>query len=126
MLIDRRFLIIALMLAGSAVALGAFGTHGLAKILSEAQLQTFNTAVRYQMYHGLALLMISVCGQAFKQSMWKVGQWLLVVGTIVFSLSLYLYLAFSIKALAMITPLGGSAMILGWLWLIVAVWKKEQ
>lgn len=122
----KGFLIAALVLILTAVALGAFGAHGLANILSEQQLVTFETAVKYQMYHGLGLLVISMMSQAFHRAYWKIGQWCLFVGVLGFSASLYLYLATQLRFWVFITPLGGSAMILGWLWLIAAAWKGRD
>lgn len=122
----RGFLISALMLILSAVALGAFGAHGLENKLNAQQLATFETAVQYQMYHGLGLLMTSLMSKAFNKAYWKIGQWCLIFGVLGFSVSLYLYLATQLRFLVFITPLGGTAMILGWLWLIAGAWKGQD
>ena len=124
--VNKGFLVTALVFICLAVALGAFGAHGLAKILTEKQLATFDSAVKYQMYHGLGLLVLSLSGNAFHAKFWILGQRLLVVGTIGFSASLYSYLATDLKVFAYFTPLGGSALILGWLWLIVGAWKGPK
>lgn len=120
----KAFLVAGLFFALSAVLLGAFGAHALQSVLTEAQQNTFETAVRYQMYHALALIVLSVSAKAFHPKKWYWGMILLVAGTGVFSISLYLYVATSLRMFAIITPLGGSALILGWLWLIVGAVKK--
>ena len=122
----KPYLIVALCFIMTGVGLGAFGAHGLSNILDEHQLSTFETAVRYQMYHGIALLIVSVSGHVFTTRCWTIGQKLLIAGTFVFSVSLYLYLATQVSLFAMATPLGGSALILGWLWLIVGVIKGSN
>jgi len=123
---QRRFLLAGLFFAMTAVALGAFGAHGLKSVLSEGQLATFETAVRYQMYHALALIGLSLAGSLFNEKKWRVGGLLLCAGTAVFSCTLYLYLATGVTGFAMLTPLGGSALIIGWLWLIVGAWQGKH
>src|ERR1700752_651497 len=88
---DRLFFIIGSISGGLGVALGAFGAHGLRARLSPEMLATFETGVRYQMYHALALLAV-----AFAISRWPstnfpvLAGWLFVAGTVLFSGSLYL------------------------------------
>jgi uncharacterized membrane protein YgdD (TMEM256/DUF423 family) len=101
-------------LAGLGVALGAFGAHALRASVSPQLLATFETGVRYQMYHGLGLLALA----------WAVGRWpavrlapavwLLVGGTVVFSGSLYLLVLTGHRWLGAVTPIGGVALIAGW------------
>ena len=102
------------ILGGLGVALGAFGAHALRDQLSARQLEVFETGVRYQMYHSLALLALA----------WAIDRWplrklqttavLLVVGTIVFSGSLQLLAVTDVRWLGAVTPLGGITLILGW------------
>lgn len=126
MTLQKLFLIVSLFILASAVGAGAFGAHGLKDSLSAQHFATFETAVRYQMYHGLGILMVSVGQRLFQYKSWLFGQSLLVIGTVLFSATLYLYVSTEIKAFAMATPLGGSALILGWLWLIVGAWKGHK
>lgn len=122
---DRRFAIIAALLALLAVALGAFGAHALQERLPAGDLGIFDTAVRYQMYHALGLLAVA----------WALGRWperrllpwaggSLLAGTLVFSGSLYLLLASGQRWLGAITPLGGLLMILGWALVAFALWRN--
>ncbi|RPJ67185.1 DUF423 domain-containing protein [Alteromonas sediminis] len=119
----KYFLLVGLFYAMTAVALGAFGAHGLKAVLTDMQLQTFETAVRYQMYHALALIALSFVSQPFERKKWLTGCGLLCIGTAGFSCSLYAYIGTGLTGFAMVTPLGGSALILGWIWLIIAAWQ---
>jgi uncharacterized membrane protein YgdD (TMEM256/DUF423 family) len=97
-----------------AVALGAFGAHGLQGRLSPAQLETFETAVRYQMYHALALLLVAaLAGRGGVQGGALAG-WGFTVGIVLFSGSLYLMLATGQRWLGAVTPIGGVAFLIGW------------
>ncbi|AWN23418.1 DUF423 domain-containing protein [Deinococcus irradiatisoli] len=97
------------LLAGTAVALGAFGAHALKSTLSADALAVFETGVRYQMYHGLALLALGAFPQQRRGPLW------LLIGTLIFSLSLYALALSGIKVLGAITPIGGVLQLLGWL-----------
>jgi uncharacterized membrane protein YgdD (TMEM256/DUF423 family) len=97
------------VLALLAVAFGAFGAHALKEIVTPERLQTFETGVRYQMYHALALLMMSVLPLKNYRS-----AWFLLVGTIIFSGSLYLLVLTGIGIFGAITPIGGVLQIIGW------------
>lgn len=104
-----------------SVVLGAFAAHGLDAILTEQRMQTFQTGVRYQLIHTLALLGLICLPDELTQSCFKTYTgifWLL--GIVLFSGSLYLLVATDITALGMITPLGGTAFIIGWALLFVA------
>lgn len=104
------------VLGGTAVALGAFGTHGLTGVLTAAHLATFETAVRYQMFHGLALLAMA----ALPIRTILAGR-LVLAGTIVFCGSLYLLVALNAGVLGVIAPVGGLLLIAGWVTLGFAV-----
>lgn len=119
---DRLFFILGGISAGLAVALGAFGAHGLRARLAVDMLQTFETGVRYQMYHAVALFAV-----AFALSRWQTttglstaAGWLFIAGTLLFSGSLYLLAITGVRWLGAITPLGGVAFIAGWVCLILA------
>ncbi len=122
---DKIFFIIGSFFAGSGVVAGAFGAHGLKKIISSELLDTWEKSVRYQMYHALALLVI-----AWALAQWPsqaktltLGGWLFVGGIVLFSGSLYLLVLSSVKWFGSITPLGGVAFVAGWLCLILASWR---
>lgn len=108
-----------------AVALGAFGAHGLRGVLSEQMLANYQTGVQYQMYHALGLLAIGVITRVLGPStLLHTAGWLLVAGMILFSGSLYVLSMTGITKFGAITPFGGVSFILGWLCLIIAVWKS--
>jgi uncharacterized membrane protein YgdD (TMEM256/DUF423 family) len=122
----KPFIAIAAFIGAITVGLGAFGAHGLKNILSPAQLVTYETAVRYQFYHVLALLTVGIL---FQQYAGKALRWagrLFVVGIVIFSGSLYLLcLLPQFPWLGAITPLGGTCFIAGWLCLAAAVLKNR-
>ena len=121
----RRIIVAGALLAGLAVTLGAFAAHGLKQVLDSYYLGTFETAVRYQMYHASALLFVGVLAIVSKFS----ARWLrlaavaFILGIGLFSGSLYLLALSGIRWLGAITPIGGLAFILGWLALLVAALK---
>ena len=101
-----------------AIILGAFGAHAFKKFLPDEKLASFEVGVRYQMYHAIALLAIGMYFQ-FDKSLERSAAWCLILGTFVFSVSVYL-LSFAdhwganLKFLGPITPLGGLLMVVGW------------
>src|SRR5512135_961059 len=101
------------LLAAVGVALGAFGAHGLQSRLSLERQDTFETAVRYQMYHAFGLLVVSLT-LSRSTSVWLiVAGWLFLAGILLFSGSLYLLVGTSRRWLGAITPLGGVSFIAG-------------
>lgn len=107
-----------------AVAIGAFGAHGLKSHISPELLQTFKTGVDYHFYHALGLLLIGVLSVSMPSDLLNWSAILLAVGILLFSGSLYLLAITGIKWLGAITPLGGLSFIAGWVLLFVAVWKN--
>ena len=105
-----------------SVMFGAFGAHGLEDRLSASYLDTFNTAVRYQFLHTLALLGI-ICLPDHLVKL-RTLHWVAIsfaAGVLLFSGSLYLLVLFDIPSLGVITPIGGAALILGWVLLLLSV-----
>ncbi len=108
------------MLIGSVsaflgVAFGAFGAHGLRSRLSPEMLAVFETGVRYQMYHALALLLVAVAIGRFGDARWLViGGWFFVAGIVLFSGTLYALALTGVGILGAVTPLGGLAFLIGW------------
>jgi uncharacterized membrane protein YgdD (TMEM256/DUF423 family) len=118
----RIFMAIAAILAGIAVAAGAFASHALREKLSERALEIFETGARYQMYHSLALLLVAVLlsrAEASQTPLLASGSAFLV-GIALFSGSLYALSLSGIKWLGAITPLGGAAFLVGWSCLAIA------
>jgi len=116
------FLLLAAIAGFLGVAMGAFGAHALKNILSEPMREVYKTAVSYQMWHGLVLGLVSVLPPG--RLMTWVG-WLLVVGIVLFSGSLYLLAIFNISWLGIITPMGGVAFLLAWALLAYIASQKK-
>lgn len=113
----NHFLIAAALLGMLAVMLGAFGAHGLEKILEPRMLQRFHTGVEYQFYHAFALLGTGLLREKYAHQWLNYAGYAFITGVLLFSGSLYLYVLTGITAIAIITPFGGTAFILGWVFL---------
>jgi uncharacterized membrane protein YgdD (TMEM256/DUF423 family) len=109
------------VLGALAVALGAFGAHGLKTRVDADLLAVFETGVRYHMYHALALLAVGLTAMTRNSAWINAAGWLFVIGIVVFSGSLYLLTATGMRWLGAITPIGGVAFIVGWAALAVGV-----
>lgn len=107
---------ITCFLGALAVALGAFGAHALQDMLTSERLETWNTAVTYQMWHVFALLVSVLLSSTFSVSLRGV-YYLFISGIIIFSGSLYALCLTDISILGAITPIGGLCFIAGWLFL---------
>jgi uncharacterized membrane protein YgdD (TMEM256/DUF423 family) len=115
---SRSILTIAAALGGLSVALGAFGSHALRGIFDPYQMQTFEVAVKYQMFHALALGLVSVLSQSELTNHLKRAAYFFSIGTFLFSGSLYLLLGTGIKMFGAVTPLGGVSLMIGWVCLV--------
>ena len=122
MIADRLFALGA-MSAFVAVAAGAFGAHGLKARLAPDLLAVFEVAVRYQMYHALALIACAWAIGKWPGTIVSSAGWLFVAGTIVFSGSLYALSLTGVRWLGALTPIGGLAFVAGWLCLAVAAMR---
>jgi uncharacterized membrane protein YgdD (TMEM256/DUF423 family) len=117
---DRTFVLIGALAGVVGVALGAFGAHGLRARLSPEMLAVFETGVRYQMYHALALLALGALGPTISGRLATVAGWSFTAGIVIFSGSLYLLALTDVRTLGAITPIGGVAFLLGWACLAIA------
>jgi uncharacterized membrane protein YgdD (TMEM256/DUF423 family) len=119
---DVRSPLIALgaLNAAISVAAGAFGAHGLRSRLDARALEIFETGARYHMYHALAMIL---AGLVVARGAGTAG-WIFQAGIVVFSGSLYALALTDVKLLGAITPLGGLAFLVGWIWLGVAAWRS--
>ncbi|MBF2027892.1 MAG: DUF423 domain-containing protein [Oscillatoriales cyanobacterium C42_A2020_001] len=116
------FLAIAAMFGGLSVAAGAFGSHALRAQLSDRALEIFETGARYQMYHALALLAVGILltrAESVPPTLPFAG-FAFIIGTVIFSGSLYALSISNIKWLGAITPFGGAFFIAGWACLAIA------
>ena len=117
----RVFLMLAAFFGFTGVALGAFAAHGLKGRLTEQYLAIFHTGVTYQLVHTLALFGVALLATQLPGRLVTWAGICFALGIVLFSGSLYLYVLTGITAIAMITPIGGMAFIVGWLLLAVAV-----
>lgn len=120
---SKTIIMTASILLALAVAVGAFGAHGLKAHLSEAMLQTFKTGVEYHFYHALGLLLIGVISVSIPSNLLNWSAIFLFAGIILFSGSLYVLAITGIKWLGAITPFGGISFIAGWVLLFFTVFK---
>ncbi|TGG90076.1 DUF423 domain-containing protein [Natronospirillum operosum] len=107
-------LAVAACLGALAVSLGALGGHAMQARLSAEQLVTWETATRYLMWHVLAAVAIALAAREPLLS----AAWLMLIGGVLFSFSLYGWLLLQFRPLVFVTPVGGLVMIAGWLWLV--------
>ncbi len=109
-----NFLFLSAVFGFLAVALGAFGAHGLKNHFDDYQMSVFRTGVDYQFYHSLALGLVACLLRNFPMPLFKASAILFVVGMVVFSGSLYLLAFTKIRLLGAITPIGGLCFLAGW------------
>jgi uncharacterized membrane protein YgdD (TMEM256/DUF423 family) len=123
-MMERTFFGIGAALAFLAVAAGAFATHSLRDRLTPQDMDTFQTAARYHMYHALALLGVAYAAYRFGSGLVTAAGWLFVAGIVIFSGSLYLLSLTGVRVLGAVAPVGGAALLAGWVCLLVAVLRK--
>lgn len=126
----RKILITASILGLISIVLGAFGAHGLKQLISAEAIQTFETGVKYQMYHALFLLFVAHTNYV-SGKMKRIIFYLVIVGVIFFSGSIYGLAtnnlsAFNFKTIGFITPIGGLLLILAWVFVLVSILKNSQ
>ena len=147
----RIWLVCGAVLGGLGVITGAYGAHGLEKKLTadtelansiaasgetsnrEADptlavprlLGSYEVAVRYQMYHALALLLVGVLARISPQTAWTIAGLLLLAGVLVFSGSLYALVFTRVKMWGAVTPIGGLLLIVGWLAVAIGAWRSS-
>lgn len=127
---NKKILSTATILGMIAIILGAFGAHALKKVLSVEQLVTFETGVRYQMYHALFLLFVGLMND-ITPKIKKTIYFLVLTGVILFSGSIYLLAtndltSFDFKTIGFLTPIGGLLLILGWGVLLMNIMNKKS
>lgn len=119
---------VAAFLLALAVGMGAFGAHGLRERLDAYSMSVYEKAVFYHFVHALGILIVSLLARA--NAITFSGQarvaWLLLIGIVVFSGSLYALAISGVRILGAITPIGGLAFIAGWIWLIVESMRAQR
>lgn len=114
----KIFIIIGVLAMALGVILGAFGAHGLKARIEPNLLAAYQTGVEYHLYHALGLILVGLLAYQFPAvSGFKWGGWFLMWGVLLFSGSLYLMAVTGIRWLGAITPIGGTAFIIGWVWI---------
>ncbi|HZP87783.1 MAG TPA: DUF423 domain-containing protein [Burkholderiales bacterium] len=120
--LTKTFLLLGALAGMLAVILGAFGAHALRAKLAPDMMAVYQTAVQYHFWHALALLAIaSVMTHLPESHLLKAAGWLMLLGIVVFSGSLYLLTVTGVRWLGAITPIGGAAFIVGWALFALAV-----
>jgi uncharacterized membrane protein YgdD (TMEM256/DUF423 family) len=122
---QKLFLVAGSLTGALSVMIGAFGAHGLKKLLTEnGRLDVFETAVKYQFYHAFALLITGILMMKLQQKFFDYAGISFITGIIIFSGSLYILCLTNVKWWGAITPIGGLCMIAGWLFLSLALLKS--
>ncbi|GAB6140417.1 DUF423 domain-containing protein [Methylosoma difficile] len=121
----HKFLSFGAAAAGLAVGFGAFGTHGLKAVLSAEMLAVWQTAVTYQMWHALALILVALLLQNRNDKLLHRAGWLFIAGIALFSGSLYGLALSNLKWLGMITPIGGVCFLAAWSLITFSSLKKH-
>ena len=121
----KLFILIASISGAISVMIGAFGAHGLRKFLeTNGRLDTFETAVKYQFYHSIALFLLGLLLFQWQNKFFVMSGWAYLAGIIIFSGTLYLLCLTGQKWLGAITPIGGLFLIAGWILIAIGVIKS--
>ena len=111
----KGYIIIASLFAALAILFGAFGSHALKERLSAQSLEVYDIATRYLMFHALGIFLIALLGFQLPKESLEIPVIMMIVGTSIFSGSLYLIAMLDFKKLGMVTPIGGLLLIVSWL-----------
>ena len=119
----KGYIIIASLFAALAISFGAFGSHALKERLSAQSLEVYDIATRYLMFHALGIFLIALLGFQLPKESLEIPVTMMIVGTSIFSGSLYLIAMLDLKKLGMVTPIGGLLLIVSWLLLAYNTYK---
>ncbi|PSJ16748.1 DUF423 domain-containing protein [Nitrosomonas supralitoralis] len=123
---SKTFLILGALNTLLCIALGAFGAHGLKRMLSADMLSVYHTAVQYHFYHAFGIIIIGLLLLHFPKSrLMTISGWLMMVGIVLFSFSLYALSITEMRGLGMITPFGGVSFLTAWALLAYAIWADK-
>jgi len=123
---SRTFIVAGAIGGFLSVGFGAFGAHAIKNNISPDLMTIYQTAVDYQFFHSLGLILIGLIFQQHQQKLIKTAGWLMIVGMVIFSGSLYVLSLTGIRWLGAITPVGGTAFIIAWLLLAIGTIKKTS
>jgi len=122
----RRLVILGGLFGLLGVGMGAFGAHALADTLkANGRQSVYDTAVQYQLIHALAILFVSSAIRRWPGALTRAAGILFIIGTVFFSGSLYVLAIFNLSIMGAVAPIGGTALILGWLCLILMAWQDN-
>lgn len=122
---QKIFLLAGSALGALSVMIGAFGAHALKSMLENTgRLETFETAVKYQFYHVLALLILGLLITKFDHRLMHYAGYSFIIGIVIFSGSLYILCLSNVGKWGAVTPIGGLFLIAGWILLFLGVWKS--
>ena len=134
---QKNIMLTGIVMAATAVILGAFGAHGLKKMVTPEQLEVFKTGVQYQFYHAIGMIMVALIAQHISHVFINRAAWFFFYGILIFSGSLYIMTAFNalnteftsqtgmgVRWIGAITPIGGVLFIAGWAMLGFGLIKK--
>jgi uncharacterized membrane protein YgdD (TMEM256/DUF423 family) len=119
-----RFLLAGAISAFIGVAAGPVGAHGVEGRISSDLLAVYETGVRYELVHAMALLFVGLAAERWPGAGWGRAGWMFLAGTVVFSGSLYLLALTGVRALGAVTPLGGLCFLIGWVFAAVSARKS--
>jgi uncharacterized membrane protein YgdD (TMEM256/DUF423 family) len=119
----QRWQVLAALSGATAVGLGAFGSHGLRHLVAAELLQTWRTGVEYQFLHTLAILVLA---STVETDRWRWSMRLWALGILLFSGSLYALVLIGSRTVGLVTPMGGLALIAGWLVLAWVAWTRRD
>ena len=119
----KRYITLASLFAALAILFGAFGSHALKDLLSAQSLEVYDIATRYLMFHALGIFLIALLGFQLPKESLEIPVIMMIVGTSIFSGSLYLIAILNFKKLGMVTPIGGLLLIVSWLLLAYNTYK---
>lgn len=123
---NKKILLVGSVFGLLTVVIGAFGAHALEEILLQnGRADTFETAVKYQGIHALALVLLGILSEKLNSSLIRYAAILMVIGILIFSGSLYILSITNTGFLGAITPIGGLGLIAGWILLIIGIYKSS-
>ncbi len=127
MVMQKLFIVTGGILGMLGVIIGAFGAHALqSRLAATDRIETFETAVKYQFYHALALILVGILLAQFQHRAFEFSGWSMITGIILFSGSLYVLSLTGITKLGAVAPIGGLAFIIGWGFMIWGAIKSIQ